>query len=90
MVLYVLDLGKYIYRIESKSPRINDHSATDIKHCCLARISTRRIEKLHKDEVPKSNDYKPLDVCKRDAKLFGLIHTNVCKNQNLLKTSKNS
>ena len=61
--LYVLDLETHIYNIDSKKRKTNDSNPTYLWHCRLGHISSKRIEKLHKDGILKSFDFESFGVC---------------------------
>jgi hypothetical protein len=60
--LYVLYLkDKYVYNINTKRARLNDLNPTFIWHCRLGQINEKCIEKLHKDGLLISFDFKSFD-----------------------------
>jgi hypothetical protein len=60
--LYVPDLeNKSIYNINTKRARLNDLNPTFIWHCRLGHINEKRIERLHKDGLFNSFDFKSFD-----------------------------
>ena len=62
--LYVLDLQTNIYNIDSKKHKTNESNPTYLWHCRFGHISSKRIEKLHKDGLLKSFDFESFDICK--------------------------
>jgi hypothetical protein len=62
--LYVLDLeDKSICNINTKRARLNDLNLTFIWHCFLDHINEMCIERLHKDGLLSSFDFKSFDMC---------------------------
>jgi hypothetical protein len=62
--LYVLNLeDKSICNINTKRARLSNFNPTFIWHCRLCHINKKHIEKLHKDGLLSSFDFKSFDTC---------------------------
>ena len=62
-----LDLDRsdtHIHNIEAKICKVNNDSATYLRHCRLGHIGVKRMKKLHGDGILESLDYESLDACK--------------------------
>ena len=62
----MLDLDRsdtHIHNIEAKRCKINNDSATYLRHCRLGHICVKRMKKLHADGLLQSLDYESFDAC---------------------------
>ena len=53
----------HIHNIEAKRCKVNNDSATYMRHCHLGHIGVKRMKKLHADGLLESLDYESLDAC---------------------------
>jgi hypothetical protein len=62
--LYIVNLdGCSVYNINAKRQRPNDLNSTFIWHCRLGHINEKRMEKLHRDGLLHSFDFKSFETC---------------------------
>ena len=65
--LFLLNLASsdtHIHNIEAiKRCKVNNDSATYLRHCRLGHIGVKRMKKLHADGLLESLDYESLDAC---------------------------
>ena len=90
----------HIHNIEDKRCKVNNDSATYLRHCLLGHIGVKRMKKLHADGILES-----LDACEpclmgkmtktpfsrtveRATDLFEIIHTDVCGPMNIKARDK--
>ena len=64
---YVLKLERQhdnnIYNVNTKRIKINELNPTYLWHCRLGHINEKRLEKLHKDGLLSSFDFKSYEAC---------------------------
>ena len=53
----------HIHNIEAKRCKVNNDSATYLRHCHLGHIGIKRMKKLHADELLESLDYESFNTC---------------------------
>ena len=53
----------HIHNIEAKRCRVDNDSATYLRHCRLGHIGVKRMKKLHTDGLLESLDYESLGTC---------------------------
>ena len=53
----------HIHNIDAKRCKIDNDSATYLRHCRLGHISVKRMKKLHKDGFLESLGYESFDAC---------------------------
>ena len=61
----LLDLDRsdtHIHNIEAKICKVNNDSATYLRHCRLGHIGVKRMKKLHDDGFLEPLDYESLDA----------------------------
>ena len=61
-----LDLDRsdtHIHNIETKRCKVNNDSATYLRHCRLGHIGVKRMKILHKDGFSESLGYESFDAC---------------------------
>ena len=64
--LFLLNLDRadtHIHNIEAKRFKVNNDSATYLRHCRLGHIGVKRMKKLHTDGLLESLDYESLGAC---------------------------
>ena len=59
-----LDRGDtHIHNIDAKRCKVDNDSATYLRHCRLGRIGVKRMKKLHADGLLESLDFELFDAC---------------------------
>ena len=61
--LYLLDLDRSIYNVNTKKLKPNKHNNTFIWHCRLGHINLNRMSRLHKDGLLDNNDFESFETC---------------------------
>lgn len=61
--LYVLDLDKPVYNINTKRAKLDDQNKTFLWHCRLGHINIKRIQILQKEGILTSFDLESFDTC---------------------------
>ena len=54
----------HIHNNEAKRCKVNNDSATYLRHCRLGHIDVKRMKKLHTDGFLESLDYESFGTCK--------------------------
>ena len=53
----------HIHTIEAKRCKVNNDSATYLRHCHLGHIGVKRMKKIYADGLLESLDYESVDAC---------------------------
>ena len=53
----------HIHNIDAKRCKVDNDSATYLRHCRLGHIGVKRMKKLHADGLLESLDYESLGAC---------------------------
>ena len=62
--LFFLDSSDtHIHNVDAKRCRVDNDSATYLRHCRLGHIGVKRMKKLHTDGLLESLDYESLGTC---------------------------
>ena len=61
--LYLLDLEKSVYHVNTKKAKTNKSNNSFIWHCRLGHINTNRMSRLHKDGMLDENDLESFETC---------------------------
>ena len=53
----------HIHNIDAKRCKVDNDSATNLRHCRLGHVGVKHMKKLHKDVFSESLGYESFDAC---------------------------